>query len=76
MSRKEQLIKLARCGLALLIELILGLESQIRELRRQIKELQGRLAKAQKEIDALQQQLQQAPPKPAPTTAEAGGEEE
>ena len=41
-----------------------------------MQELQDRLAKAQKEIDALQQQLQPLPAtKPSPTTAEAGGEE-
>jgi chromosome segregation ATPase len=41
-----------------------------------MQELQARLAKAQKEIDALHEQLQQTPPKPSPTAAEAGGEEE
>jgi chromosome segregation ATPase len=37
-----------------------------------MRELQDRLAKAQKEIDTLQQQLQPTTSKPAPTTAESG----
>jgi chromosome segregation ATPase len=41
-----------------------------------MQELQDRLAKAQKDIDALQQQLQQPAAKPSPTTAEAGAEED
>jgi chromosome segregation ATPase len=41
-----------------------------------MQELQDRMAKAQKEIDALQQQLQQTPAKPSPTTAEAAVEDD
>lgn len=44
MSRQAQLFKLARSGLILLIHWILSLEKVIRDLRCQIKELQGRLA--------------------------------
>src|SRR5664280_1352437 len=44
MSRRQQLWKLARTCLAKLIELLLRLEKEVRDLRRQVKELKGRLA--------------------------------
>jgi transposase len=45
MSRRKELSKLARRSLAALINLVLGLEAQVRELRRQIKDLKDRLAR-------------------------------
>ncbi len=39
MNRRKELSKLARRSLDALINLVLGLEAQVRELRRQIKEL-------------------------------------
>ena len=44
MSRRAQLFRLARGGLALLIDLLLKLEAEVCELRRQVKELTDRLA--------------------------------
>lgn len=44
MSRRRQLWKLARTCLSALIELLLRLEAEVRALRRQVKELKGRLA--------------------------------
>ena len=44
MSRRQQLFQLARTGLAALIDLVLGLEVQVRELQSQVRELTGRLA--------------------------------
>ena len=44
MSRRQQLWQLARTGLSALIDLLLRLEEQVRELRRQVKELKDRLA--------------------------------
>jgi transposase len=51
MSRRQQLVRLARSGLDQLIELALGLEAKLRQahrelesLRRQVQELRGRLA--------------------------------
>lgn len=44
MNRREELFKLARQGLASLIDLVLALEAQVRELRGQIKEVKDRLA--------------------------------
>lgn len=43
MNRRKELFQLARHSLAALIDLALGLETQVRELRRQIKELKDRL---------------------------------
>lgn len=44
LSRPEQLFKLARTALGRLIALLLRLEAQVRQLRRQVKELKARLA--------------------------------
>ena len=44
MSRRQQLWKLARTCLAKLIDLLLRLEKEVRDLRRQVKELKDRLA--------------------------------
>jgi transposase len=44
MSRRQQLWKLARTCLTKLIDLLLRLEREVRDLRRQVKELKGRLA--------------------------------
>jgi len=44
MSRRQQLFKMSRTCLAVLIDLLLRLEAQVRELRGQIKELKDRLA--------------------------------
>ncbi len=44
LSRRQQLFKLARTGLAKLIDLVLGLEAEVRQLRRQVKELKAHLA--------------------------------
>lgn len=44
MSRRQQLFKLARTGLAKLIGRRLRLEAEVRQLRRQVKELRARLA--------------------------------
>lgn len=44
MSRRQQLFKLARTALGKLIDLLLRLENEVRELRRQVKELKARLA--------------------------------
>jgi transposase len=44
LSRRQQLFKLARTGLAKLIDLLLRLEAEVRQLRRQVKELKARLA--------------------------------
>ena len=44
LSRREQLFKLARTALGRLIALLLRLEAQVRQLRRQVKELTARLA--------------------------------
>ena len=44
MSRRQQLVQLARSGLRALIALVLRLEAQVRELRRQLQELKDRLA--------------------------------
>ena len=44
MNRRKELSKLGRQGLKVLIDLVLALEAQVRELRDQIKELKHRLA--------------------------------
>jgi hypothetical protein len=44
MSRRQQLLKLARTCLSQVIDLVLGLEDEVRELRLQVKELKDRLA--------------------------------
>jgi len=44
LSRKQQLFKLARTSLSMLIDLLLRLEAEVRQLRRQVKELKARLA--------------------------------
>ncbi len=44
LSRKQQLVKLARTSLSKLIQLLLRLEAEVRQLRRQVKELKARLA--------------------------------
>ena len=44
MNRRQQLLKLAWTCLAKLIDLLLGLEKEVRDLRRQVKELKDRLA--------------------------------
>jgi transposase len=44
MSRRGQLLKIARRSLRALIDLLLGLEARVRALERQVKELKGRLA--------------------------------
>jgi len=44
LSRKQQLFKLARTSLSKLIKLLLRLEGEVRQLRRQVKELKARLA--------------------------------
>jgi transposase len=44
MSRRQQLLTLARTCLAKLIDLLLRLEKEVRDLRCQVKELKGRLA--------------------------------
>ena len=44
MSRRQQLFKLARTCLGKLIDLLLRLEAEVYELRRQLKELEARLA--------------------------------
>lgn len=44
MSRRQQLCKIARTCLGALIDLLLRLEAEVHELRRQIKELKDRLA--------------------------------
>jgi hypothetical protein len=44
MTRRQELFQLARTCLAVLIDLLLTLESEVRELRRQVKELKDRLA--------------------------------
>lgn len=45
MSRRQQLFQMSRTCLAALIDRLLSLEAQVRELRRQIKELKDRLAR-------------------------------
>ena len=45
MSRRKELFKLTRSSLDTLIDLVLRLEAQVRQLQRQIKELKERLAK-------------------------------
>jgi transposase len=44
LSRRQQLFRLARTCLSKLIDLLLHLEAEVRQLRRQVKELQARLA--------------------------------
>jgi hypothetical protein len=44
MSRRQQLFQPARTSLGKLIELLLRLENEVPELRRQVKELKARLA--------------------------------
>lgn len=44
LSRRQQLLRLARTGLAKLIDRLLRLEAEVRQLRRQVKELKARLA--------------------------------
>jgi transposase len=44
LKRRQQLFKLARTCLSKLIDLLLCLEAEVRELRRQVKELKARLA--------------------------------
>lgn len=44
MSRRQQLLKLARTCLGRFIDLLLRLENEVRELRRELKELKARLA--------------------------------
>jgi len=43
-SRRQQLVQLAKSGLRALIAVVLRLEAQVRELRRQLQELKDRLA--------------------------------
>lgn len=45
MSRRQQLLNLAQRSLSALIDLVLGLEDQVRKLKAEIKELKNRLAK-------------------------------
>ena len=44
MSRRQQLLKLAKGGMGLLIQLVLQLEAQLRALQRQIQQLKDQLA--------------------------------
>ena len=44
LNRRQQLLKLARTGLRQVIDLLLRLEAEVRQLRRQVKELKARLA--------------------------------
>lgn len=44
LRRRQQLLKLARLGLGKLIDLLLRLEGEVRQLRAQVKELKARLA--------------------------------
>jgi transposase len=44
LSRRQQLFKLARACLSKFIDLLLRLEAEVRQLRRQVKELKARLA--------------------------------
>jgi len=44
LSRRKQLLGLARTALSELIDLLLRLEAEVRQLRRQVKELKARLA--------------------------------
>jgi transposase len=44
MSRRSQLLKIARTSLRAVIDLLLRLEARVRALERQVKELKGRLA--------------------------------
>jgi len=45
LNRRQQLFRLARTALGKLIDLVLRMEAQVRELRRQVKELKARLAR-------------------------------
>lgn len=44
LSRRQRLLQLARAGLSKLIDLLLRLEDEVSQLRRQVKELRARLA--------------------------------
>ena len=44
MSRFQQLLDVGRACLATVIELVMALEEEVRDLRRQVKELKDRLA--------------------------------
>ena len=44
MSRFQQLLDIGRACLATVIELVMALEEEVRDLRRQVKELKDRLA--------------------------------
>jgi len=44
LSRRQQLFQLARTALSQIIELVLRLEAEVRQLRRRVKELKARLA--------------------------------
>ncbi len=44
MSRRQQLLQLAKRGVGALIKLVLGLEAKVRALQRQVQELKDRLA--------------------------------
>ena len=44
MSRRQEILALAKKGLARLVDLVLGLEAEVRTLRAQLQELQNRLA--------------------------------
>ena len=45
LSRREQLLRLGRTALGKLVDLALGWQAEVQALRRQIKELQARLAR-------------------------------
>jgi transposase len=44
MSRRQQLLQMAKRGVSALVELVLQLEAEVRQLRRQVQELKDRLA--------------------------------
>lgn len=44
MSRRQQLLELARRGVGALITLVLGLEAKVRTLQREVQRLKDRLA--------------------------------
>ena len=69
MSRRQQLLKLAKRGLGVLIQLVLDLEAQLRALRRQVQQLKDQLAQTSRNSgkppssDGLAK-----PPRPAPSS--------
>ena len=74
LSRRQRLVKLAATCLAKLIDLVLALEAEVRDLRRQVKDLKGRPALNSRNSSKppASDGLAKPPPKPKSLRAKTG----